>query len=275
MEDKKIKKIVRKGYASIAEKGSTCCGPVTSNCCGNVINADEISKNIGYSDEELKNVPEGSNLGLGCGNPTAIASLKEGETVIDLGSGAGFDCFLASKKVGKTGKVIGVDMTPEMLKKARENAKNGNYKNVEFRKGEIENLPVENNSVDVIISNCVINLSPNKKKVFNESFRVLKHGGRLAISDIVILKELPEFIKKSYEAYVGCISGAVLKEKYIEMIREAGFKNIIINDERVFPVDLALKNPITQELIKKEGISDEELEKIANSIVSIKLTCEK
>ena len=275
MEEKKIKKIVREGYGKIAEQGSTCCGPVNSSCCGNLTSANEISKNIGYTDTEITAVPDGSNLGLGCGNPTAIASLKEGEIVLDLGSGAGFDCFLAAQRVGETGRVIGVDMTPEMIEKARENAEKGKYGNVEFRMGEIEKLPVENNYVDVIISNCVINLSPDKKQVFNETFRVLKQGGRLVISDIVILKELPNFIKNSFEAYVGCISGALLKDNYLNIIREAGFEDINITDESLFPVDLVINDPIAQEIIKKENISTEELEKVGNSIVSIKLTCTK
>jgi len=275
MEDKKIKKIVREGYGKIAKQGSTCCGPINSSCCSNLISSDEISKNIGYTDTEITGVPEGSNLGLGCGNPTAIASLIEGETVLDLGSGAGFDCFLAAQKVGKTGKVIGVDMTPEMIEKAKENAEKGNYKNVEFRMGEIEKLPVKNSSVDVIISNCVINLSPDKKQVFNEAFRVLKPGGRLVISDIVILKELPDYIQNSFEAYVGCISGALLKDKYLELIKEAGFKNITINDETLFPVELIINDPIAQEIIEKQGISSNEIHEIGKTIISIKLACTK
>jgi len=275
MEDKEIKKIVRDGYARIAVQGSTCCGPVNSSCCGNLTSANEISKNLGYTDAELMTVPEGSNLGLGCGNPTGIASLKEGEIVLDLGSGAGFDCFLAAQKVGKRGRVIGVDMTPEMIEKARENAEKGKYENVEFRQGEIEKLPVETNSVDVVISNCVINLSPDKKQVFNEAFRVLKQSGRLTLTDIVILKELPDFIKNSFKAYVGCISGAVMKDKYLKLIKEAGFEEITITDESLFPVDLVINDPVAQEIIKKEKISTEELEKIGKSIVSIKLVCNK
>ncbi|MFE3845508.1 arsenite methyltransferase [Thermoplasmatota archaeon] len=275
MEDKKIKKIVREGYGKIAEQGSTCCGPITSSCCGNLTSPNEISKNIGYTDAELTAVPDGSNLGLGCGNPTAIASLNEGEIVLDLGSGAGFDCFLAAQKVGETGKVIGVDMTSEMIRKARANAEKGNYKNVEFRMGEIEKLPVENKTVDVIISNCVINLSPDKKQVFDEAYRVLKTGGRLVISDIVLLKNLPDYIQNSFEAYVGCISGALIKDKYLKLIQEAGFKNITINDETFFPVELVINDSVAQDIIKKEKISTEEIEKIGNSIVSIKLTCTK
>jgi arsenite methyltransferase len=167
---------------------------------------------VGYKKEELDSVPEGANLGLGCGNPTALASLEKGETVLDLGAGAGFDCFLAANIVGVDGLVIGVDMTPEMVDKARSNARKGGYKNVDFRLGELEHLPVADNSVDVLISNCVINLTPYKAAVFNEAFRVLKHGGRFVVSDIVLLKELPHAVKQSVAAYVGCLSGAIMKD---------------------------------------------------------------
>jgi SAM-dependent methyltransferase len=186
---------------------------------------------LGYSLEDLKSVPEGANLGLGCGNPVALASLKEGETVLDLGSGAGFDSFLAANRVGQSGKVIGVDMTPEMVETAQTNAKKNDYKNVEFRLGEIESLPVDNNTIDVIISNCVINLSPDKPQVFQEAYRVLKSGGRLMVSDMVLLQELPKAIKGSVEAYVGCIAGASLKDDYLKMINEAGFDNITVINE--------------------------------------------
>ncbi len=182
-------------------------------------------------------VPEGANLGLGCGNPVAIASLKEGETVLDLGSGAGFDCFLAANAVGDKGKVIGIDMTPEMLALARENAKKGDYKNVDFRLGEIENLPVADASVDVIISNCVINLSPEKERVFSEAFRVLKPGGRMMVSDIVLLKPLPEEVRDSEEAYVGCVAGAVLKDEYIGAMKLAGFTAIDIVGATPVPIE--------------------------------------
>lgn len=218
MKQEEVKKVVREGYARIARKESSCCAPVT-NCCGNAGRTEDISRRIGYSDEELGSVPEGANLGLGCGNPVALASLKEGETVLDLGSGAGFDCFLAAGRVGKKGKVIGVDMTPEMIDKARGNARKSNYTNVEFRLGEIENIPAADNSVDAVISNCVINLAPDKKKVFKEAFRVLKPGGRLMVSDLVLMKELPRTIQDSIEAYIGCLSGAIMKDEYLEAIR--------------------------------------------------------
>lgn len=221
-----IKKIVKDSYANIAK--SSGCG---SCCCKSNQKAQRQSGKIGYSEEEMEQAPDGSNLGLGCGNPVAIASLKEGEVVLDLGSGAGFDAFLASNKVGNTGKVIGVDMTDEMLSKAHENAKKGNYKNVEFRKGDIENLPIEDSSIDVIISNCVINLAPSKEKVFKESYRVLKNGGRLMVSDVVLIKPLPDELKDDTDLLTGCVSGAVLKQDYLKLLSNAGFSNITIYRE--------------------------------------------
>jgi SAM-dependent methyltransferase len=222
-----IKKVVREGYKNIASS-SGCCG--SCSCSSNKI-AQRQSGQIGYTNEEIKQVPDGSNLGLGCGNPTAIASLKLGETVLDLGSGAGFDAFLAANKVGKKGKVIGVDMTDEMLINARANAKLGNYTNVEFRKGDIEKLPIEDKTMDVIISNCVINLAPNKIKVFKEAYRVLKKGGRLMVSDVVLVKPLPEKIKNDKELLVGCVSGAILKQDYLNLLNKAGFTDIAILKE--------------------------------------------
>lgn len=268
MDTEHIKKAVRERYGKFAKESSSCCGHSTS-CCGDSVSPGLISKAIGYSNEEINDVPEDSNLGLGCGNPTAIASLKEGETVLDLGSGAGFDCFLAANQVGKSGKVIGVDMTWDMLEKARANAKKGSYQNVEFRLGEIEHLPVGDNSVDVIISNCVINLSIDKKQVFSEAFRVLKPGGRLMVSDIVLLKSLPEFILGSIEAYGACLAGALLKDEYLGIIKGAGFGNIEIHKERGFPVELMFNDPTIEEIISKYSISKRELLDIGNSFVSI------
>ena len=270
MKETEIKKLVREGYAERVKKGSSCCGP-TSTCCGGGNLAQTVSKAIGYTDEELTSVPEGSNLGLGCGNPVALASLVEGETVLDLGSGAGFDCFLAANKVGEGGKVIGVDMTPEMIEKARENAQMSNCANVEFRLGEIENLPAADNSVDVVISNCVINLSPDKKRVFGETFRVLKPGGRLMVSDIVLLRELPDFIKSSVAAYIGCVSGAMMKDEYLATIRGAGFQEVKILDETVFPIECVANDPMGKVIIDKMNISGEKIKDIAHSVVSIKV----
>jgi SAM-dependent methyltransferase len=238
MENKtsEIRDAVREDYSKVAENNSTysgCgCGPeVDDGCCAPAKSNSfkTISSKLGYSDEELINVPEGSNLGLGCGNPQAIAALREGETVLDLGSGAGFDVFLAANQIGESGKVIGVDMTPKMISKARKNAEKGNYTNVEFRLGEIENLPIEDNSIDVIISNCVINLSPEKQKVFNDSFRVLNRGGRIAVSDVIATTELPDEIKNDMSLYSGCVAGASTIDELEEMLKKSGFVNIEIN----------------------------------------------
>jgi len=262
VREEKVKKIVRKGCAKVAKQSCSCCGDTEPN---------EISRQIGYSEEELNSVPEGANLGLGCGNPVAFASLKEGETVLDLGSGAGLDCFLAAAKVGDKGKVIGVDMTPEMIEKARENARKSKRKNVEFRLGEIENLPVANNSVDVIISNCVINLSANKRRVFEEAFRVLKPGGRIMVADIVLLKNLPEAIKRSVKAYVGCLSGAMLKEEYLKTIGEAGFQKVKIIEESNFPIEFMANDPTAKVVKEQLGVTNKIAKEIANTVASIKV----
>jgi ubiquinone/menaquinone biosynthesis C-methylase UbiE len=274
MNKEEIRKVVRKGYGKIAKQDRSCCASEKS-CCGSTDSAQNIGRKIGYSEEELKAVPEGANLGLGCGNPIALASLKEGEVVLDLGSGAGFDCFLAANQVGKTGRVIGVDMTAEMLDRARENAWKGNYDNVEFRLGEIENLPVGDRQVDVIVSNCVINLSPNKKRVFEEAFRVLRPGGSLMVSDIVLLKELPAEIKNSVAAYVGCVAGAVTKKEYLEAIQAAGFEETKVLGEATFSVELLANDPTAKEIAKNLKLSREKAEDLANSVVSIKVSASK
>ncbi|MFH1134418.1 MAG: arsenite methyltransferase [Nanoarchaeota archaeon] len=224
MKHEHMKKIVRESYTKIAETG--CCG--ACGCTGD--NKTDIAKSIGYADHELDAHPD-ANLGLGCGNPTALGEIRNGMTVLDLGSGAGLDCFLAAKKVGKSGKVIGVDMTEQMIKKARENAKKYNHKNVEFRLGEIEQLPVQDDSVDVIISNCVINLSPDKAKVFKEAFRVLKKGGKMFVSDMVLLRELSEAQKNDEELIAGCVGAALLKAKYLKLIKSAGFSVNILSED--------------------------------------------
>ena len=274
MKKEEVRKVVREGYAQVAKGGSSCCAPQNSCCCTSST-ATDISKKIGYVDEDIQSVPEGANLGLGCGNPVAVASLKEGEVVLDLGSGAGFDCFLAANKVGKTGKVIGVDMTPEMVEKARENARKGDYDNVEFRLGEIENLPVADNHVDAIISNCVINLSPDKQKVFQEAFRVLKPGGRLMVSDMVLLSELPDSIKNSVAAYIGCLAGATMKNEYLKAIESAGFKQVSIIDETSFSANYAPDDPIVQTLANDSGISQADLKKLGSSVRSIRVQAVK
>jgi arsenite methyltransferase len=230
LKPKEVKKTVKQAYAKIAEESaadSSCC----SCGCGDPSASAEISKSIGYSDEELRVVPE-ANLGLGCGNPTALGRLKEGDVVLDLGSGAGFDSFLAAKKVGASGKVIGVDMTEEMVNKAKLIAAKYGYANVEFRLGDIENLPVESGSVDVVISNCVINLAPDKARVFSEAYRVLRSGGRMHVSDIVLLKELSDKQKNDSELLCGCVAGALLKDDYVREIEQAGFKVKILAEDR-------------------------------------------
>jgi len=274
MKSEEIKKSIREGYAKVAKQGGCCCSPVT-NCCGTGSQAKEISKKVGYRDEDLNAVPDGANLGLGCGNPIALASLKAGEIVLDLGSGAGFDAFLAVKKVGPTGRVIGVDMTPEMIEKARQNAVKGNFKNVEFRLGEIESLPVEDNSVDVIISNCVINLVPDKAKAFREACRVLKPGGRLMVSDVVLRKPLPKAIRDSVEAYIGCLSGALMKEDYLNAITDAGFKNVEVIEENPFPLDVMANDPTAQSILDRPNVSQDEMNSAGDSVLSIRVSARK
>jgi arsenite methyltransferase len=221
-KEKEIKKFVKDRYGTIASRGESCC---PSCCSPDVL---EQAKSMGYSEKQISSLPPEAVMGLGCGNPMALAELTEGETVLDLGCGGGLDVFLAAQKVGDTGKVIGVDMTPEMVAKARENAEKGHYTNVEFRLGEIENLPLENNSVDVIISNCVINLSPDKLVTFKEAFRVLRPKGRILISDLVTEGELPEDIRQSFQAWACCIAGALEKQEYLDTIEKAGFRDVTI-----------------------------------------------
>jgi len=275
VKEENIKKVVRDNYAKVARNEKSCCSGTSSCSDSTTILSEDISRRIGYSEEEIGAVPEGANMGLGCGNPVALASLKKGETVLDLGSGGGFDCFLAAKRVGENGKVIGVDMTPEMLDKSRENAKKGKYTNVEFRLGEIENLPVADNTADVIISNCVINLSTDKKRVFQEAFRTLKPGGRLMVSDIVLSKKLPEIIRKNVQAYVGCISGAEIRGKYLQMIEDAGFKKVKIIEENHFPIENMANDPTAQAIVKTSKIPKQEIKKIATTVASVKVSAIK
>ena len=274
LSEKKIKGIVQERYSQIAQQNTSCCGQAEP-CCGPSNIAEHIGKAIGYSEQELRTVPENANLGLGCGNPVALATLQEGETVLDLGAGAGFDCFLAAERIGKQGKVIGVDMTPEMVEKAKANAERGQYENVEFKLAEIENLPVETESVDVIISNCVINLSPDKKKVFQEAFRVLKPGGRFMISDLVLLKDLPESVKKSVQAYTGCIAGAMRKEKFIKLIEDTGFRQIDVQGEESFSLGLESEDAMAKAIAEETDIPVERLSEISRSVVSIKIGAKK
>jgi arsenite methyltransferase len=275
-EENKTRKMVREGYAKVAKRQSSCCAPAPRSCsCGTGDVNKEVGRRIGYSDEEMASVPEGANLGLGCGNPLAMALLHDGATVLDLGSGAGFDCFLAAKRVGKTGKVIGVDMTPEMLDKARENARRGKYTNVEFRLGEIENLPVADASVDIVISNCVINLSPDKSRVFKEAFRVLKPGGQLMVSDIVLLKPMPDAVRRSVQAYIGCVAGAEMKPRYLQMIADAGFQQVKVLEENHFAVGDLDNDPTAQAIVKTSAVLPGKLAEVGTTVVSVKVAASK
>ncbi|MFC2068465.1 arsenite methyltransferase [Chloroflexota bacterium] len=266
-----MRKAVRENYGKIAVKEDASCCPTDS--CGYGSTQDIASKAIGYSDEEIKAVPEGANLGLGCGNPITLASLKEGEVMLDLGSGAGFDCFLAASKVSEKGRVIGVDMATEMIEKARENARKEDYRNVEFRLGEIENLPVADNSVDVVISNCVINLSPDKRRVFEEAFRILKPGGRVMVSDIVLLKELPAVMKNSIAAYVGCVAGAITKEEYLVALEAVGFQGVdIVNEVSTQGI---YNSGTAQAIAEILGTSSGLIEETADSIISMQIQATK
>jgi arsenite methyltransferase len=277
MRDEETKSQVRKEYARIAVNQCSCCSS----------NETEAVKRMGYSEKELASVPEGANMGLGCGNPTALASLKEGEIIIDLGSGGGLDCFLAARSVGDKGKVIGVDMTPEMIDKARENARKSSFRNVEFRLGEIENLPVADNTADVVISNCVINLSVNKKRVFEEAFRVLRPGGRLMVSDIILNKELPETIRRSMHPG-SCVANAIVKDRYIDLIKQAGFQEARIVKETRQSFEDAVDNPNARAAVRNADGSIEEIKlseateetkntikKIVNSTASVEIMATK
>jgi arsenite methyltransferase len=269
-----IRRSVREAYSRIAAGGGSCCGP-PSDCCGSV-STDKLARNIGYSDKELSSLPEGANMGLSCGNPTAIASLKPGEVVLDLGSGGGFDVFIAAEKVGPGGRAIGVDMTPEMLSKARRNAsvfrERTGLDNVEFHLGEIEHLPVADSSVDVVISNCVINLSADKPQVWHEVARVLKPGGRVAVSDLALLQPLPEAILESLAALVGCVAGAVLVRDTEEMLTQAGLVDIALETKTEYVDAMTQWNdPLYLNIIRHlpEGT------KVSDYVTSVYITAKK
>jgi arsenite methyltransferase len=259
-----VHQIVRERYAGLARSET----PTT---------ADRVATAVGYGERDLQAVPEGANLGLGCGNPVALAGLGAGEVVLDLGSGAGFDAFLAAAAVGPTGHVLGVDMTPEMVARARDNARKAEIGNVEFRLGTIEALPVNDASVDVVISNCVINLSPAKPRVFREAFRVLKPGGRLLVSDIVLQAPLPESVRASVEAYVGCIAGASLRGDYLQAIAEAGFEDVVVvaeTDASGLLAGITPSDPLVAGVLAAVGDMDE-LRRLAASVASIKVSATK
>ncbi len=280
MAHQNVKKAIRERYGMIAKSDSmSCCGPsmtAAKSCCGTSgTNAKDASLSVGYSESDLNSVPENANMGLGCGNPLAFASIREGEIVLDLGSGGGIDCFLAAQKAGASGKVIGVDMTAEMIERARENAEKSGFANVEFRLGEIEHLPVADSSVDLVISNCVINLSPDKGQVFREIQRVLKPGGRFMVSDIVLTGDLPERILNSIDVYVSCIAGASKKDEYLEFMTKAGLKDVRIIGETGIPAELWLNDPLVAQARKEAGISISEGADYSKSIVSVKVSGKK
>lgn len=270
-----IREKVREGYAAIAEGGGSCCGPARSCCCAGGNEAVELAQAIGYSADELAELPEGANMGLSCGNPVALASLKPGDVVADLGSGGGFDVFIAGRKVGPEGRAIGVDMTPEMVSKARGNAAayrgQTGLDNVEFRLGEIEHLPLADNSVDVVISNCVINLSTDKEQVFREIYRVLKPGGRLAVSDIVTNGDLPEAVKNDLVAWAGCVAGAVDIEVYKQAIEKAGLVDVAVKPVYFGP-EMMREAESHIDLKDLAGIPPEKLQ---SAIFSAKITARK
>lgn len=274
-DDNEIKQAVRDRYAGHAQAGTSCCGGASnqsSGCgCGAPTGRDLTSLDLGYDADDLSAVPAGADLGLGCGNPLAMLELKEGETVVDLGSGAGIDCFIAAKRVGPSGHVIGVDMTHAMLDRARSNAAAAGVDNVEFRLGEIEHLPVADASVDAIISNCVVNLVPNKQQVFNDAFRVLRPGGRLSLSDMVLLGDIPVELKDSVEAYVACLSGAVLKDEYLAMIEAAGFENVVVEAEQQLVIGDMLAEEVVAEYAKHADVDRATIEDAASKFASVRV----
>jgi arsenite methyltransferase len=281
-----IKQAVRERYAGHAAQGSSCCAPAAaSSSCGcraggsgaaaGAGGAAGVSEDLGYTAAELAAVPDGADLGLGCGNPLGMLDLREGETVLDLGSGGGIDCFVAANRVGPGGHVIGVDMTPEMIDRARRNGDRGGYGNVEFRLGEIEHLPVADASVDAIISNCVVNLVPDKQQVFDEAFRVLRPGGRLSVSDIVLLGEMPLAIRDSVEAYVACLSGAALRDDYLGMLEKAGFASIEVTEERSFTPEDVVAEDLVSEFAKHANTTEDELRDGAARFQSVRVAARK
>jgi SAM-dependent methyltransferase len=273
--ERDIRKQVRKEYANLVRETEAPRREKGCGCCGGSVTPEDYSRVIGYTADDLRALPEGSNLGVGCGNPAALASIEAGETVLDLGSGAGIDCFIAARMVGESGLVIGVDMTPEMIETARRFAESGKYENVEFRLGEIENIPAADGSVDVILSNCVINLSTSKERVFSEAYRVLKPGGRLMISDIVLHGELPEGLRTSMAAYVSCIAGAQQKGNYIAAIRKAGFADLDILEEKRYPFAELMSTSHFARLVKESGLDAERIRASSELVSSISIRARK
>ncbi len=280
MKDEQIREVVKTGYAEIARQGSGCCGPSeekSTSCCGSSAPTTQAqtASRIGYTDEDIAGPAAEANLGLGCGNPTALASLQPGEVVVDLGSGAGFDALLAAEKLGTEGRFIGVDMTPEMLERARKNSVNAGYaRSVEFREGLIENLPVASDTADVVISNCVINLSPDKPQVFREAYRVLKPGGRLAVSDILLTQPLPQDVAELAASWIACVGGASTEEEYFGHIRAAGFEGLEYTRK---PANMLLTADLQDPLWKAavELIGEDRIHELSDTVFSYSITARK
>ncbi len=278
MADSDIRRSVRDHYARIVrEPSSGCCspGPTPGGCCGPATGAAAMSRAVGYGAEDLAAVPDGANLGLGCGNPVALATLAPGEVVVDLGSGAGFDCFLAAARVGSEGRVIGVDMTAEMIERSRENAARDRIGNVEFRLGEIEHLPVADGVADAVISNCVINLSVDKARVFAEAYRVLRSGGRLMVSDLVLVRPLPATVRQSLEGWAGCVSGAMLEQDYLAAISGAGFDDVTVVSRSPYPVGASHPDASELALVNDATIPPDDVRAAAAAVVSVKVSARK
>ncbi len=277
MDTSSVKQSVIKSYGMLAKSKKGGLFSKLFACCDPTKNAKVIAEKIGYSKEDLDQVPEHANLGVGCGNPAALAKIKKGETVVDLGSGAGFDAFIVARNVGPNGKVIGIDLSDEMLDLAKNNAQKSDYKNVEFIKGDIEELPLEDNIANHVISNCVINLSLNKDRVYKEAYRVLKDGGKLSVSDIVLEKELPNFIKDSLAGHIACVSGAEKLENYLQYVRDAGFVDIKVESKTEFPLELMLTDPQVMKIAQDMNfnLDSEEAKDIASRVTSISLSAKK
>jgi len=277
MNSDTVKNSVVDSYSKLAKVAKGNIVTKLFACCDLSAHSRSVATAIGYSEADINAVPENANLGVGCGNPSALSDINEGDTVVDLGSGAGFDAFIVSREVGPTGKVIGVDLSDEMLALANQNIKKGNYKNTSFIKGDIENIPLAKNLADLVISNCVINLSTRKDKVYKEAYRILKPGGKIAISDVVLERELPDFIKNSLAGQVACVSGAEKIATYLNYIKEAGFKNIEIVDEKGFPLELMLLDPQISKIAKAMNfdLSSDEAKDIASRVKSISVTATK
>ncbi|MFK7935388.1 MAG: arsenite methyltransferase [Saprospiraceae bacterium] len=277
MDTSTVKKSVINSYGALAKSKTGGLFSKLFACCDTSAQANTIAENIGYSKAILEQVPENANLGVGCGNPSALTEIKSGETVIDLGSGAGFDAFIVARTVGSTGKVIGVDLSDDMLRLANKNARKGNYENIEFVKGDIEALPLADDIADHVISNCVINLSLHKDKVYQEAYRVLKPGGKLTVSDIVLERELPDFIKNSLAGHIACVAGAEPLKDYLQYIKDAGFSNIKVESKAQFPLELMLTDPQIMKIAQQMNFSldSEEAKDIAARVTSVSITAIK